>query len=85
MRGGRKTWPPPRCATGADTSWWIFWLWRCRWSRRWPGCGGGAQGGVLPGYHMGSLLRGCCAVALTSLRREGGAGEGDPPTLTRPR
>ncbi|KAF3861086.1 hypothetical protein F7725_001341 [Dissostichus mawsoni] len=51
----------------------VAWMW------------GGPRGGVLPGYHMGSLLRGCCAVALTSLRREGGAGEGDPPTLTGPR
>ncbi|XP_056279823.1 syntaphilin isoform X2 [Pseudoliparis swirei] len=31
----------------------------------------GASREVLPVYHMGSLLRGCCAVALHSLRRRG--------------
>ncbi|KAK5864204.1 hypothetical protein PBY51_001164 [Eleginops maclovinus] len=35
--------------------------------------------GVLPGYHIGSLLRGCCAVALTSLRRRGAGRGGRPP------
>ncbi|XP_028980189.1 syntaphilin [Esox lucius] len=29
----------------------------------------GAQRDVMPAYHIGSLLRGCCAVALHSLRR----------------
>lgn len=31
----------------------------------------GGQRDVMPAYHMGSLLRGCCAVALHSLRRVG--------------
>lgn len=31
----------------------------------------GGQHDVMPAYHMGSLLRGCCAVALHSLRRVG--------------
>uniref|UniRef100_A0A665TGZ4 Syntaphilin a n=1 Tax=Echeneis naucrates TaxID=173247 RepID=A0A665TGZ4_ECHNA len=31
----------------------------------------GAPRDVLPVYHIGSLLRGCCAVALHSLRRQG--------------
>ncbi|MCJ8735301.1 hypothetical protein PDJAM_G00245250 [Pangasius djambal] len=31
----------------------------------------GRQHDVMPAYHMGSLLRGCCAVALHSLRRVG--------------
>uniref|UniRef100_A0A3Q1EI15 Syntaphilin a n=1 Tax=Acanthochromis polyacanthus TaxID=80966 RepID=A0A3Q1EI15_9TELE len=34
---------------------------------------------VMPVYHIGSLLRGCCAVALHSLRRQG-AGRGRRPT-----
>ncbi len=34
---------------------------------------------VMPVYHIGSLLRGCCAVALHSLRRRG-AGRGRRPT-----
>lgn len=33
-------------------------------------CRGGQQD-IVPAYHMGSLLRGCCAVALHSLRRVG--------------
>lgn len=41
-------------------------------------CRGGPQE-VLPVYHIGSLLRGCCAVALHSLRRQG-AGRGRRPT-----
>lgn len=40
-------------------------------------CRGGPQE-VLPVYHIGSLLRGCCAVALHSLRRRG-AGRGRRP------
>ncbi|XP_044067473.1 syntaphilin [Siniperca chuatsi] len=39
----------------------------------------GAPQEVLPVYHIGSLLRGCCAVALHSLRRRG-AGRGRRPT-----
>ncbi|XP_019962310.1 syntaphilin [Paralichthys olivaceus] len=39
----------------------------------------GAQRDVMPVYHIGSLLRGCCAVALHSLRRQG-AGRGRRPT-----
>ncbi|XP_049437166.1 syntaphilin [Epinephelus fuscoguttatus] len=39
----------------------------------------GAQREVMPVYHIGSLLRGCCAVALHSLRRRG-AGRGRRPT-----
>ena len=39
----------------------------------------GAPGDVLPVYHIGSLLRGCCAVALHSLRRQG-AGRRPRPT-----
>ncbi|XP_046897044.1 syntaphilin [Hypomesus transpacificus] len=39
----------------------------------------GAPREVLPVYHIGSLLRGCCAVALHSLRRRG-AGRGRGPT-----
>ncbi|KAG7520115.1 hypothetical protein JOB18_023472 [Solea senegalensis] len=39
----------------------------------------GAQRDVMPVYHIGSLLRGCCAVALHSLRRQG-AGRGHRPT-----
>lgn len=31
----------------------------------------GGQNDIIPAYHMGSLLRGCCAVALHSLRRVG--------------
>ncbi|XP_061839471.1 syntaphilin isoform X1 [Nerophis lumbriciformis] len=31
----------------------------------------GAQQDIMPVYHFGSLLRGCCAVALHSLRRQG--------------
>ncbi|XP_019112707.1 syntaphilin [Larimichthys crocea] len=38
----------------------------------------GAQREVMPVYHIGSLLRGCCAVALHSLRRRG-AGRGRRP------
>lgn len=38
----------------------------------------GAPQEVLPVYHIGSLLRGCCAVALHSLRRQG-AGRGRRP------
>ncbi|KAM9752408.1 LOW QUALITY PROTEIN: syntaphilin [Menidia menidia] len=37
----------------------------------------GAPQEVLPVHHIGSLLRGCCAVALHSLRRQGG-GPGAP-------
>uniref|UniRef100_A0A8C6WKM0 Syntaphilin a n=1 Tax=Neogobius melanostomus TaxID=47308 RepID=A0A8C6WKM0_9GOBI len=33
----------------------------------------GAPRDDMPVYHIGSLLRGCCAVALHSLRRQGGA------------
>lgn len=45
-------------------------------------CRGPARGGQQPMYHIGSLLRGCCTVALHSLRRGGGlrhypAGGGD--------
>ncbi|KAF3697192.1 Syntabulin Golgi-localized syntaphilin-related protein [Channa argus] len=39
----------------------------------------GAQQEVMPVYHIGSLLRGCCAVALHSLRRQG-RGRGRRPT-----
>lgn len=39
----------------------------------------GASREVLPMYHIGSMLRGCCAVALHSLRRRG-AGRGRSPT-----
>lgn len=39
----------------------------------------GSPGDVVPVYHIGSLLRGCCAVALHSLRRQG-AGRGQEPT-----
>ncbi|CAN9516036.1 unnamed protein product [Ophioblennius macclurei] len=39
----------------------------------------GAPHDVMPAYHIGSLLRGCCAVALHSLRRQG-AGRGRRPT-----
>lgn len=38
----------------------------------------GAPKEVMPVYHIGSLLRGCCAVALHSLRRRG-AGRGGKP------
>ncbi|XP_039864159.1 syntaphilin isoform X1 [Simochromis diagramma] len=38
----------------------------------------GAPQEVMPVYHIGSLLRGCCAVALHSLRRQG-AGRGRRP------
>lgn len=38
----------------------------------------GAPREVMPVYHIGSLLRGCCAVALHSLRRRG-AGRGRRP------
>lgn len=38
----------------------------------------GAPQEVMPVYHIGSLLRGCCAVALHSLRRRG-AGRGRRP------
>ncbi|KAM9351378.1 syntaphilin [Symphorus nematophorus] len=38
----------------------------------------GAPREVMPVYHIGSLLRGCCAVALHSLRRRG-AGRGRGP------
>lgn len=38
----------------------------------------GALKDVVPVYHIGSLLRGCCAVALHSLRRRG-AGGGQRP------
>ncbi|XP_069560373.1 syntaphilin [Brachyistius frenatus] len=41
-------------------------------------CRGGQQE-VMPVYHIGSMLRGCCAVALHSLRRQG-AGRGRRPT-----
>uniref|UniRef100_A0A8D3C107 Syntaphilin a n=1 Tax=Scophthalmus maximus TaxID=52904 RepID=A0A8D3C107_SCOMX len=34
----------------------------------------GAPRGVVPVYHIGSLLRGCCAVALHSLRRQAAGG-----------
>uniref|UniRef100_A0A3B3V234 Syntaphilin n=1 Tax=Poecilia latipinna TaxID=48699 RepID=A0A3B3V234_9TELE len=37
----------------------------------------GAPQEVMPAYHIGSLLRGCCAVALHSLRRQG-AGRDSP-------
>lgn len=39
----------------------------------------GAPQEVMPVYHIGSLLRGCCAVALHSLRRQG-ARRGRRPT-----
>ncbi|KAM9341902.1 syntaphilin [Pholidichthys leucotaenia] len=39
----------------------------------------GAPQEVIPVYHIGSLLRGCCAVALHSLRRQG-ANRGRRPT-----
>uniref|UniRef100_A0A4W5KRD0 Syntaphilin n=1 Tax=Hucho hucho TaxID=62062 RepID=A0A4W5KRD0_9TELE len=39
----------------------------------------GAPREVMPVYHIGSLLRGCCAVALHSLRRRG-CGRGHDPT-----
>ncbi|XP_022619017.1 syntaphilin-like [Seriola dumerili] len=39
----------------------------------------GAPRDIMPVYHIGSLLRGCCAVALHSLRRQG-AGRGRRPT-----
>uniref|UniRef100_A0A8C7E0J7 Syntaphilin n=1 Tax=Oncorhynchus kisutch TaxID=8019 RepID=A0A8C7E0J7_ONCKI len=39
----------------------------------------GAPREVMPVYHIGSLLRGCCAVALHSLRRRG-CGRGHEPT-----
>ncbi|XP_040007644.1 syntaphilin [Xiphias gladius] len=39
----------------------------------------GAPRDIMPVYHIGSLLRGCCAVALHSLRRRG-AGRGRRPT-----
>ncbi|XP_041701778.1 syntaphilin isoform X2 [Coregonus clupeaformis] len=39
----------------------------------------GAPREVMPVYHIGSLLRGCCAVALHSLRRRG-CGQGRAPT-----
>ncbi|XP_042346894.1 syntaphilin [Plectropomus leopardus] len=39
----------------------------------------GAPREVMPVYHIGSLLRGCCAVALHSLRRRS-AGRGQRPT-----
>lgn len=39
----------------------------------------GAPRDVMPVYQIGSLLRGCCAVALHSLRRQG-AGRGRRPT-----
>ncbi|CAB1336507.1 unnamed protein product [Coregonus sp. 'balchen'] len=39
----------------------------------------GASREVMPAYHIGSLLRGCCAVALQSLRRSG-RGSGRAPT-----
>lgn len=39
----------------------------------------GAPQNVMPVCHIGSLLRGCCAVALHSLRRQG-AGRGRRPT-----
>ncbi|KAM3871855.1 syntaphilin [Diretmus argenteus] len=39
----------------------------------------GAPREVVPMYHIGSLLRGCCAVALHSLRRQG-AGRARRPT-----
>ncbi|KAK2851755.1 hypothetical protein Q5P01_008031 [Channa striata] len=39
----------------------------------------GAPQEVMPVYHIGSLLRGCCAVALHSLRRQGG-GRAHRPT-----
>lgn len=39
----------------------------------------GAPRDIMPVYHIGSLLRGCCAVALHSLRRQG-ADRGRGPT-----
>lgn len=41
----------------------------------------GAPQEVLPVYHIGSMLRGCCAIALHSLRRQG-VGGGRRPTST---
>lgn len=38
----------------------------------------GAPKEAMPVYHIGSLLRGCCAVALHSLRRRGAARGGKP-------
>lgn len=43
----------------------------------------GAPQEALPVYHIGSLLRGCCAVALHSLRRQaGGRGRRGPATTS---
>ncbi|KAK2840776.1 hypothetical protein Q7C36_012355 [Tachysurus vachellii] len=39
----------------------------------------GGQRDIMPAYHMGSLLRGCCAVALHSLRRVGNTRSRGPP------
>lgn len=41
----------------------------------------GAQRDVMPAYHIGSLLRGCCAVALYSLRRRGAGRGGRPASM----
>ncbi|XP_029011680.1 syntaphilin [Betta splendens] len=41
----------------------------------------GAPQEVLPVYHIGSLLRGCCAVALHSLRRQGAGGRRRPTSM----
>ncbi|XP_076597152.1 syntaphilin [Chaetodon auriga] len=41
----------------------------------------GAQHEVMPVYHIGSLLRGCCAVALHSLRRRGAGRGGRPASM----
>ncbi|XP_019720802.1 syntaphilin isoform X1 [Hippocampus comes] len=45
----------------------------------------GAPRDIAPVYHIGSLLRGCCAVALHSLRRRrGGPGRGSPSVSGTP-
>lgn len=43
----------------------------------------GAPKEAMPVYHIGSLLRGCCAVALHSLRRRGAARGGKPADLNK--
>ncbi|XP_037334460.2 syntaphilin [Pungitius pungitius] len=42
----------------------------------------GASREVVPVYQIGSLLRGCCAVALHSLRRRGASGGRGPPSTS---
>lgn len=43
----------------------------------------GAPKEVMPVYHIGSLLRGCCAVALHSLRRRGAGRGGRPADMNK--